>query len=296
MTDRLSWYRNLDTREVRVNDARIVYRRVGQGPPLVFVHGWPLHGATWRAIVHELQHDYTCYVPDLPGAGDSPMLEGEPELFGVGGDIVRRFAEEVVSGPYGLVGFDSGAAMARLAAARHGDRVAAIVMGNTELPGHAPGMVRVLQAISRLPGSAAVFGALMKSRAYRRSSLGFGGCFVDLDLLDGEFHEAFVEPMILNPVPALRALAHADITGIGARMSVAHAAISAPIQCVWGARDPFFPVKRLPDLVAELREAPEPVIVDEARLLVHEEAPEVFVRACRDTFARGFRAAESAAA
>jgi pimeloyl-ACP methyl ester carboxylesterase len=30
--------------------ARLVYRRIGTGPPLLLVHGFPLSGFTWRKL------------------------------------------------------------------------------------------------------------------------------------------------------------------------------------------------------------------------------------------------------
>jgi haloalkane dehalogenase len=51
--------------------ARLVYRRFGSGPPLLLVHGFPLSGFTWRKVLPALAERYTCYVPDLPGMGES---------------------------------------------------------------------------------------------------------------------------------------------------------------------------------------------------------------------------------
>ena len=38
-------------RWVDVGDARLAYRRIGSGPDVFFVHGWPLSSATWRGVV-----------------------------------------------------------------------------------------------------------------------------------------------------------------------------------------------------------------------------------------------------
>src|SRR4051812_14118292 len=54
---------------------RIAYRRFGQGPDIVFVHGWPLHSGTFRALVPLLADRFTCHLLDLPGSGqtESPV-------------------------------------------------------------------------------------------------------------------------------------------------------------------------------------------------------------------------------
>ena len=58
--------------------ARLAYRKSGSGPDLVFVHGWPLHGETWRAIVPRLATRLTCHVFDLPGTGRSEWSDATP--------------------------------------------------------------------------------------------------------------------------------------------------------------------------------------------------------------------------
>lgn len=48
----------------------------GSGPPLVFLHGWALHGGVWDSIVPLLAPRFRCIVVDLPGHGASPAVAG----------------------------------------------------------------------------------------------------------------------------------------------------------------------------------------------------------------------------
>jgi pimeloyl-ACP methyl ester carboxylesterase len=285
MASALQWYEGLPVSEVQVGDTLLRYRKAGSGPPVVMVHGWPLHGATWRYLMRDLAGEYACYAVDLPGAGQSPRKPGLGDLFSQGGRLVTEFAEALALRHYALVGFDSGGAIARLAAARDPGRVGAIVLGNTEIPGHVPPMVRALQRAAHIPGFETSFRLLLRSRAYCRSRYGFGGCFVDRSLIDGEFRQAFIEPLIQDAGGAMETLRSGDLDGLTDRLRRAHQHLSMPVHLVWGARDPFFPVRLLPDLTAELPDAAEPVIVDQARLCVHEEAPETFLRVTRDALA-----------
>src|SRR5690349_203421 len=50
---------------------QLAYRTIGEGPPLLMIHGFPLHGLTYRKLVRDLSRDHTCVVVDLPGAGAS---------------------------------------------------------------------------------------------------------------------------------------------------------------------------------------------------------------------------------
>jgi len=52
----------------------------GQGPDLVLLHGWGLHGGIWEGIAPSLARDYTLHRVDLPGHGRSPNLDGEYNL------------------------------------------------------------------------------------------------------------------------------------------------------------------------------------------------------------------------
>lgn len=47
----------------------------GQGPALVLVHGWAMHGGIFAPLVARLRDDCTLHVVDLPGHGASGMLD-----------------------------------------------------------------------------------------------------------------------------------------------------------------------------------------------------------------------------
>ena len=38
-------------RHIDVVEGRVAYRRVGTGPDVLFVHGWPVSGATFRYLL-----------------------------------------------------------------------------------------------------------------------------------------------------------------------------------------------------------------------------------------------------
>lgn len=47
---------------------------VGQGSPLVLVHGWGLNGAVWHKVVNEFSLNFKLYLVDLPGFGHSTPI------------------------------------------------------------------------------------------------------------------------------------------------------------------------------------------------------------------------------
>ena len=59
--------------------SRVFYRKVGSGPVIVLLHGFPLSGLLWKNVWEELSRSYTVIVPDFPGSGNS-LLEKETSI------------------------------------------------------------------------------------------------------------------------------------------------------------------------------------------------------------------------
>ncbi len=66
---------NLKTKRLVVNGKHINYAVMGHGPALVFVHGWTNNWLCWIPLSRHLKKNYTLYLLDLPGFGDSDPLE-----------------------------------------------------------------------------------------------------------------------------------------------------------------------------------------------------------------------------
>lgn len=252
----------------------LAYRKAGSGPDLVFIHGWPLHGETFRAIVPRLADRFTCHVIDLPGTGRSRWTDATPISFDDHARVVAAAIRELGLERVGLVAHDSGGAIARLVAAELGDRCFGLVLGNTEIPGyHPPGLVAFV-ALAKLPVAWRLLPATLRSRRLRRTSLGFGSCFSDRRVIDGEFSALFVDPILASrraldgQLALLRGLDWSTLDELAA----VHAQITAPVQLIWGVDDPWFPIARARPMVgsfgggAELVELP-------GKLFVHEERP-----------------------
>jgi len=53
---------------------KIFYRNIGNGDPVMFVHGFGEDGEVWNAQIEFLKNKYHLIVPDLPGSGRSEMI------------------------------------------------------------------------------------------------------------------------------------------------------------------------------------------------------------------------------
>ena len=59
-------------RRTELSHGTVAWDVFGHGPPVVLVHGTPSWSYLWRNVVPALAREFTVYVFDLPGYGDSP--------------------------------------------------------------------------------------------------------------------------------------------------------------------------------------------------------------------------------
>ena len=140
---------------------------------------------------------------------------------------------------------------------------------------HGPSIrFRSFLAGRRIPGYGAALGWVSGRQRLRRSGLVLGGAFVDRDLLNGEFDEFFLAPLHESAEhrrATMRLLASFDYRYF-TDLPALHAKMTQPVQLVWGAHDPFFPVEWAHEMVTTFANASLDVIPD-ASLFAHEERP-----------------------
>ncbi len=259
-------------RMIDVGAGSVAHRRVGSGPDVLFVHGWPVSGATFRLLLPHLVDHVTCHVIDLPSAGSSRFDENTPISVKQHMETVRRVVDELGLDSVALVGHDSGGMIARHAMA--GDpRLRSMGLINTEMPN--PGWrFTSFIAARNIPGFGAGLGWVAGKPKLRRLRPILGDAFADRSLLDGEFDEFFLRPLhederLRNA--SMRLLRSFDMQDVK-RLAEIHARITVPVKLVWGDRDPFFPVGRAREMVATFPDATIDVI-EGAGLFSHEERP-----------------------
>jgi hypothetical protein len=190
------WCAMSDLQYQNVGDSEIAYRVYGAGEPLLLIHGYPLHGATFRKLIPLLASSLKCFVVDLPGAGESRWTEKTDFGFSAQAQVLKVFVEKLGLRSYSLLSHDTGGTIARQLSIIDSQRVRRQVIIGTEIPNHRPPWIQFFQLTSRLPGSNNRFKETMSSAKFLHSSLGFGGCFYNDSLIDGEFHQLFVRPMV----------------------------------------------------------------------------------------------------
>lgn len=268
---------------IDIGTSKLGYRVIGDGPDIVFVHGWPLHRETWRHVARHLP-GFRCHLIDLPGCGESITPESTAVSLRSAIDAVVSAIDVLGLERFTLVGHDSGGLIARFAAERMIDRVDALVVAGTEIPHHHPPLIERLQVATKLPGAVQVMTRLLSIRSVARSNQMLGGLFHDRDLIEGDFRTAVLAPHLASPDTMKRQieLLASYTTDFVDEVEAVHAKLTMPTLMIWGADDPFFPVEHARAMGEQFAGSVRFEVIEEAKLLVHEEHPERFAKICAD--------------
>jgi pimeloyl-ACP methyl ester carboxylesterase len=119
------------THHVAAGGTSLAVHTAGSGLPLVLLHAFPLDHSMW-AFQEPLAEQVRLVVPDLRGFGGSD--EAVPEsIAALADDVVALLDAVHVAGPAVICGISMGGYVAQHVAARHPDRVAAVILVATKL-------------------------------------------------------------------------------------------------------------------------------------------------------------------
>jgi pimeloyl-ACP methyl ester carboxylesterase len=237
--------RTLDLKGTR---ATVRVQEVGEGPPIVFVHGANSSGASWAALAARLP-GFRCILLDRPGTGLSRRLD--PPL---GIETLPAFADALIVDVLDALGIDAahlaatsfGGYVALRTAAAHPDRIDRMVLfsWSAGLPvDRLPAFMRLMT----LPGVGRLATALPQNeRSVRRIFRGLGhgaalddgritpediGCFLALVRhTDTMRNEVAMGRALIRPVGGLEKMRLPDSLLESVR---------TPTYLLWGENDPF---------------------------------------------------------
>ena len=271
----------------------LAYDRVGSGPPVVLLHGWPGTRADFRALVPLLTDGAEVVVPDLRGFGESDKHAVDPaDGYSVTAQArsVIGLVDELELAPVVLAGYDIGSRIAQAVARAAPDRVRALVLA-PPLPGAGD---RVLtpdaqrefwyQPFHRLGlADELIDGRPDAVRAYLRhiwshwSGPAFELSEVDLDRLVAQY----VEPGAFGASIAwYRAGSGMVATSLAEVPPAPEERLAQPTRVLWPEHDPLFPpawADRLDEWFADVTVTPLPGAGHFSPL----EAPEAYATAIR---------------
>jgi pimeloyl-ACP methyl ester carboxylesterase len=119
---------------VSVNGLDIFYREAGPAvaPAVLLLHGFPTSSQMFRNLIPALADRYRVVAPDYPGYGHSAMPPRDQFTYTFDNlaKVIDAFTEQVGLTRYALYLQDYGAPVGYRLAARHPDRVTAVVVQN----------------------------------------------------------------------------------------------------------------------------------------------------------------------
>lgn len=257
----------------------LYYQDTGAGAPVVFLHGYLMGARLWDPVVHLLEAEFRCVVPELPFGAHPVPMRADADLTAAGlGRLVAGFLDALDLSGVTLVGNDSGAAIAQVVAARHAGRLSGLVVATGDaFDNFPPRPFRPLIAAART-GTLTALLAVLKARPARSLPTAYGWLtHRDLphDLIDQWLGGYFADRGVRRDLRRLTAALGDD--EFMNRIAAELASFARPALLAWAADDKFFPAAHARQLAAILPDA-RVELIPGSRTWVMRDQPEQTAR------------------
>jgi pimeloyl-ACP methyl ester carboxylesterase len=231
--------------EIILHGHRVCFRRAGEGPVVMLVHGITGSARHWERMLPILAEDHTVIAPDLLGHGESAKPRGDYSL-GAFASGIRDLLLALDRGPATIVGHSLGGGIAMQFAYQFPEQCERLVLVAS---GGLGSDVHLLLRAATLPGAELVLPLLTHerlrgfaagaARGLKRVGLSAGADLGEMvrgldTLADGEARSAFLE--------TLRSVVAPGGQKVDARDRL-YLAESMPSLIVWGDHDPIIPFR-----------------------------------------------------
>lgn len=235
-----------DATFAQVEGARVRYVDVGQGPPVVLLHGFASSIENWAFVIPMLAKTHRVIALDLKGFGwtDRPNADYSPRAQA---ELVRALLDELKVGPAALVAHSWGSSVALSFALAFPDRVTRLALYDAWVyESQLPSMFHLARAKGL---GEALFALFYTERADERIAQGFYDGEVVTQALVDDVERAFARP-------GTRAAALATVRGMTyASTEGDYGKVTAPVLLLWGREDRVTPPSTGERLVRQLPNA-----------------------------------------
>ncbi len=274
---------------IQAGSIRLNVASMGQGSPIVLLHGFPQTNYCWRKVMPSLAENYRVIAPDLRGYGlsDKPKTGYDKKTLAadLGAMLDTLGIDKIV-----LVGHDWGGGVAYRFALDYTERVEKLVIINM-IALHIPRLPRLIQIlrsyyiylfqIPSLPErlisrySRQFFSRLFEDTAYNAAAFSEE----DIDYYVGTFSEA---ESLRGPIGFYRQMFWRDIRDLWPHLG---RVLDLPHLIIWGEKDKFLDVKMIEGLDKYFTDLTIRTIPDSGHW-VPDEKPELVVE-CIKEFVEG---------
>jgi pimeloyl-ACP methyl ester carboxylesterase len=256
--------------------------RRGEGPPLVFAHGWLANANLWRGVVDLLAEHFSCHALDLPlGAHRTPLGAGvDLSAEGCGELVAEALAALNLEGAT-LVGNDSGGAYSQIALSRRPELAERLVLTSSETPydEFPPPPFDGLPALAREPSQLRQLLAALEDPELRKLPAAFG--LLTKHSLDPLVSDSYTLPclrdegVLLDTAGVMAGASTEAVRGAGARLVESW---RKPTLLVWSREDPVFPLDHARRYASELADA-RLVEIEDSFSFTPEDRPDALAAA-----------------
>jgi pimeloyl-ACP methyl ester carboxylesterase len=275
-------------RALELDDGTLDYFERGEGPPLLFNHGWLANANLWRKVVDHLHAEFRCLVLDLPlGSHRTPMAAGaDLSPLGVAG-LIAAVLERLDLSEATLAGNDSGGAYSQIALANFkkqtAGRVSGLVLTSCETPYDEwpPAPFDGLPEAARDPEALGQLLGALEDPAVRSLPLAYGLLLkhpAEPEASDSYALPAGRDPGVLHDVAkAMASAATAPVRAAGKALIAHH---ELPTLLIWSEEDAVFPLEHAARYADELANA-RLVRIADSYSFTPEDQPEAVATAIR---------------
>jgi pimeloyl-ACP methyl ester carboxylesterase len=252
-----------EPRSLELPSGTLDYFERGEGPPLLFSHGWLANANLWRKVVDILCDQFRCLVLDLPLGSHRTPMNGDADLSpaGVAG-LIAAAVEQLGLDELTLIGNDSGGAYSQIALARHagrlGERVSRLVLTSCETPYDEwpPEPFDGLPVAAADPQALGQLLAALEDPAVRVTPAAYG--LLAKHPLEPEASDSYALPagrnegVLRDVAKAMASASTAPVRAAGEHL-IAHSDL--PTLLIWSGEDEVFPLAHAEHYAAALRNA-----------------------------------------
>lgn len=260
--------RTVDLDAIVHTPVRVAYTDVGQGDPVLLLHGIPTWSYLYADVLPVLSRDHRVIAPDLLGHGWSDRRDCFDRSLVVQARMVLRLMDELDIERASVVGHDTGGGVGQILAVEHPDRLTKLVLTNAVAYDSWPIDDMIALGDPTWQGRTAA-----EVAAFLDEGLADG--LSRADRLTPQWRRAILAPYQdeegkLSIIRCAAALNTNHTTALTDRLHT----IVAPSLIVWGVDDPWQPIGDAERLVADIPGALLVRIANASHWLPHDAPAE----------------------
>jgi pimeloyl-ACP methyl ester carboxylesterase len=227
-----------------IDGVRVHYVQAGQGPTVIFVHGWNGSTFSFRYTIPELARHYRVIAPDLIGFGYSERPAKGDYTVTAQVELLRGLMEQLGVEQAVVAGHSMGGAIVTSFALRYPERVSRLILIDAASVKEMRSAIRLGRFIAPL---LPVFAPLMTNRyLFNR---GTRSVVHDPAILTPEDLDGYFRPFRMKG--HLRGLAQ-QMSQRGREDRIDPSQLPMPVLILWGEHDRVIPFERGEELAAEI--------------------------------------------